>query len=153
DVCRRYVDRFNGDNLGEMDINGERVVLERLIPRASLVIDVGANVGDWSARARALNPSCTIHCFEPDLREPDRLDARGIAAPIHINRIAVGAIAEHRDLHRIGNISGLSSLYLRRGLGVYGLPDGVPAMAVDVTTLDAYCAARVIHKIDFLKID
>ena len=47
-----------------MATNGESWLLERLGAEARIVLDVGANHGDWTLRAREESPQGEIHCFE-----------------------------------------------------------------------------------------
>lgn len=49
----------------DLDHNGEREVLRRLRPvDGAVLLDVGANEGDWSRIARAEQPGTTVHAFE-----------------------------------------------------------------------------------------
>src|SRR6185503_3798072 len=63
--CRRYVERYNGDNNGDMRTNGELGLLQKVLPGAQTVFDVGANVGSWVGVALTINGVARYHCFEP----------------------------------------------------------------------------------------
>ena len=65
-------------NVGaSFEANGERSLLQNLRPAEfRVVLDVGANFGDWSAEALAVWPNCHIHGFEVAPRTFERLSAR-----------------------------------------------------------------------------
>jgi len=75
--CRRYADHFNGDNNDDMHKNGELWFMRSVLPQCSIVFDVGARVGDWTALALGINPCWKIHCFEPSKATFQRLQTRG----------------------------------------------------------------------------
>ncbi len=63
--CLRYLDRFENADDYSFDNNGEGLVLQRWSRfDFKCVLDVGANVGDWSTLARAAFPNAALHCFE-----------------------------------------------------------------------------------------
>jgi hypothetical protein len=57
--------------------DGEAWLLQRLAPFGfSIVLDVGANVGDWATTAASALPRATVHCFELDPDTRQRLASR-----------------------------------------------------------------------------
>ena len=66
-VCERYVDRFNGDNNSDPEINGENRLIREVLSSAKgeVVFDVGANVGNWSRNSLEVEELIHLHCFEP----------------------------------------------------------------------------------------
>ncbi|MEA2488572.1 MAG: hypothetical protein QOH21_364 [Acidobacteriota bacterium] len=149
-LARRIVDRRHGDNDSDSATNGELRVMRALLPRASVVFDVGANVGDWTADALAINPRAEIHAFEPGRATFERLRQRGFPANVHRNELALGAVEEDRPFFVFGATNGTNSLYKREGLAESSTES---SETVHVTTLDAYCQAAGIQHIDFLKLD
>src|SRR4051794_52274 len=61
----------------DLERNGEAFVLRSLSPeKCGCVLDVGANVGDWAATARAALPQADVHCFEIVPATAQQLGAR-----------------------------------------------------------------------------
>ena len=50
-LCRSYSDWYRGENDHDPESNGELRLARLLCPGASCLLDVGANVGDWTASA------------------------------------------------------------------------------------------------------
>jgi FkbM family methyltransferase len=151
DLCRDYAQRHDGDNNSDPETNGEVAILRQTIPACRTVFDVGANRGAWTDTVLSINPGARIHAFEPGARSFAALEAKRLPPNVTLNRLALGAAAEQRELHLFGDHSELSSLYRREAL------DGFPVERSDatepVTTLDAYCASHGIEQIDYLKVD
>jgi FkbM family methyltransferase len=139
-VCSRYLDLWYGDNNFDRRTNGEFWLLEKLMPRANIVFDVGANSGDYSAEILKINPMVSVHAFEPDPEPYAKLKE----FPLVANNIALGEKRGIKTLYRASKSAHNS---------FYPLESGRTPIAVNVTTLDAYCEKRGIHHIDFLKID
>ncbi len=136
-----YNATVDGEDNGDMAINGERRVLERFAPDCRVVFDVGANRGDWTELALAANPALTVHCFEP---LPDVFEALAehSARPewrhVSCHPVAVSDTDGEATIH-----SGSQSMHRRGGR----------AQSVGCVTLDAFCAREGIESIDLLKID
>jgi len=150
--------RLDGPN--DITTNGEKLVQrsflsQRREDRPTVVVDVGANIGDWSVNlletARALDiGQLQLFAFEPcDATRRtlgDRL-SRERQAAVRI----VSAAASDRDgtdvLHVIGDGVGTNSLYRA---------DWLTAQRVDTVNLvrlDQFCDREGITRIGLLKID
>jgi FkbM family methyltransferase len=147
--CRKVFHRANGDNDDDLQTNGERLLMQRVLPKSRVVFDVGANVGDWTAEALFINPRAQYHLFEPSPTTLQSLEKRAFPGNVIVNNAGLGAAEGEMDLFVFGDGLGANSLYDRRGT------DAVEQRRerVRITTLDAYCAGRTIDRIDFLKID
>jgi len=143
------VDRYRGDNNFEMSDNGEEWLLQRAIPHATIVFDVGANQGDWTMAAARLNPTATLHCFEPSPTTFASLSARCAGLKVVLNNRGCGEVSGERSLFIDFDGSGANSLYDRVGTG----NSAKKQEAVSITTVDEYCSAAQIGQVDFLKID
>ena len=152
-ACRHYVQRCDGDNNPDPATNGEHDMLRSTIPACGIVFDVGANIGDWSAAALALNSRLELHAFEPSARNFAALTAKGFPANVRLNQVALGARAEERELYGFGGHGELGSLHPRTALDGYPIDRPDSSERVSVITLDDYCARHRIAQIDFLKID
>lgn len=109
------------------------------------VFDVGANIGDFSARFRRYFPEAVIHAFEPVssnfsiLRE----ETEGIPG-LEIHQLAVS------------NSCGRREIFLHDGPALHSLERpsaGGRSEWVDTVTLDEFCRESGIKIVDFLKID
>lgn len=132
--------------------NGEKVVLERLKSAdLRLVVDAGANVGDWTSAALQFWPNCRVHAFEVAPRTFELLSAAFRASPLR-TRV---------ELHDVGlsDEPGSQTMYYFPGHDelTCDIPRHESYAAVPfeahLTTLDAFCAERGIEAIDYLKID
>ena len=153
DACRSYTLRCDGDANPNPATNGEFMVLRNAIPGSQLAVDAGAERGVFIDEMLRLNPALAIHAFEPDPRSYATLQAKGYPPSVTLENLALGACEEERDLWLYGDVTELSTLHARPLLP--GLPVERPtgSVRVRVTTLDDYCAARGLGRIDFLKID
>jgi FkbM family methyltransferase len=148
-LCRMYVNFYSGQDNPDFRTNGEQRVLRKVLPGCSVVFDVGAHVGDWAAMALAINPALQVHCFEPSAATYERLAARFAGAKnLTLNRAGLSARAGEASLHLFEGQSDTSSLYAGAGFTASAGSENVR-----LETLDGYCAARGISRIDYLKVD
>ena len=157
-VCRELV--YDPRSNGEYALQGW--VLEALEDwpdrnAASVILDVGANLGDWSAnfldelRVRDLNRAARIYAFEPapDQRASlmDRLADEIKTGTVSVHRLAVGAEAGHVRFVVTGADSGTSAIATGEDSA------SGSKIEVDVATLDDIAKELEIDKVLFLKID
>jgi FkbM family methyltransferase len=149
-IAQQYTFHYYNLYNSAFERNGElRWLRECLPPLAQPVIfDVGANIGDWSAAVLALNNNCLIHAFEP----------------MHTTFAALRQRFEGNSRVQIVN-EGLSSAPGEAELKVFDQASGHNSIRgridrtanhtvkIKLTTLDDYCAAHHIERIDLLKID
>ena len=123
--------------------NGEARVL-RCASGAGLrvVLDVGANIGQWSRLAVECSPDAEIHAFEIVPETARRLAA---TPGVHrVNAFGLGGRAESVEVRvPFGPTSVHASIYGTTGATVTGR----------LETGDAYCADHGIAAVDFVKID
>jgi len=121
------------------------------------VMDVGANVGDSVHRYRALFPAATIHAFEPFPDVHRRLVERFTADP-HVcphQRAVADAAGLRRlyfnDVHETNSLLPLNPASVAwAGASAHGLDRTVDVPSV---TLDQFCTAEGLGRIDLLKMD
>lgn len=151
------------DSINDPASNGERL-LQRHFARSVrhepsvLVLDVGANVGEWTAsllaelrKERSNLAGCAVHLFEPSRAALETAEAalRPYASEVSIERQNV-AVAEHAgkmSFYVFGATHGSNTLRPLTG------DADVPPIDMDCTTLDEYCRERGINRVDFAKID
>lgn len=142
----------------DMKTNGESHLLGRLASfNPQVVIDVGANVGDWAVAALEAFPLAVCHAFEISNETAALLLTNATAFEKRLIVNATGLSDHEGELH-VYSVPGVSerTSTLRSALTI-GLPeqlsDNISEMIGRITTGDAYMSAHDISKIDFLKID
>jgi FkbM family methyltransferase len=141
---------------GKVASAADRAVLHQLKGnRGPLVIfDVGANRGQFLqlTLTQLAGRQTVIHAFEPSRAAFLNLQQRfGTQSGTMLNNFALGHEAAQRTLYYDVAGSELSSLYPRKveQHGIY-FSGSEP---VQVDTLDNYCAAQDVSRIDLLKLD
>ncbi len=137
-------------------ISGERAWLKSALCDLNkpVVLDVGANVGDYSAMILEANSSAIIYAFEPHPKNVTRLKSRfganwvGVIVPS-----AVGNVRGSLDLYDYLDKDGSShaSLYKEVIEEIHGQKS--VKHSVEVLTIDDFCRDSCIEHIDLLKID
>ena len=138
-VHRRGHVRFGSDPLLD---------LERLLPRVSTILDVGANEGQMALPFARAFPEARVFAFEPVASTFSVLRARTLEMPrIRCFEVALGA-HEGEVTIRLAERSGQNSL-------LNAVPDqgGAGTATVRVTTGDAWASANGVEEVDVLKVD
>ncbi|HSS20766.1 MAG TPA: FkbM family methyltransferase [Pyrinomonadaceae bacterium] len=151
---------------GLIETSGETWVLSEVVANACkhlsgpVIFDVGANVGDYSLLTRGLLPAATIHAFEPAKAVFDQLVAN----------IAKAGAENQIKPHNFGfsdserTVEFYSYTVEGQEASVLGSIDQrLPTQVLDVQTqaseeiqvrtIDRFCEAEGIDRIDFLKLD
>jgi FkbM family methyltransferase len=121
------------------------------------VLDVGANVGDATHQYRTLFPAATIHAFEPFPDVHRQLAARFAADPrIRAHQLAVTDAPGRRRFY-VHDAHATNSLLPHDATSVewaWAAGDG-PGRSIEVpaVTLDGFCQAEGLSRIDLLKMD
>lgn len=116
-----------------------------------VILDIGANVGAWTAAALEVAPTAVIHAFEPSAVAFEELTERFENDPrVRAHQLAIGASVGQAELFTNVPGSGLASL-TRRRLDHHGIAlDRSEFVSLD--TLDAW-SARTKVSADLMKID
>jgi len=143
-------------NRGTYDLrtDGELSALQRLAgvhrgPRHAL--DVGANVGEWSAALLATILGATVDAFEPVSSTRRRLE-EALRAPAGAGRARIWPLG-------VGDASGTATIHVPHpGSPLATLTDRHDAATsvveeIDVTTIDAFCATHGVDHVHVLKVD
>ncbi|MDI1286243.1 MAG: FkbM family methyltransferase [Reyranella sp.] len=112
-----------------------------------VIFDVGANIGQTAWEFVRYFPGTRTYCFEPSEASFKILKQR-YGAKVHCIPKALGATVETRALH--------TQEHSERNTFVADAPDGLrydAPEAVQVTTVDSFCAEQEIDAIDILKMD
>ncbi|MCX5724504.1 MAG: FkbM family methyltransferase [Nitrospirae bacterium] len=140
-----------GDGQNDSRTNGEYWLLEQVLsasPGPTILLDVGANKGDWTAYALGVIPApneVKIHAFEPSLATRAMLTARfagAVAVTVHPCALAETEGEALFYSHEAG--AGTNSLSPSSGLSVE---------AVTRMTIDQFVHRSEIQSVSMLKID
>lgn len=144
-IHRASLEGLNIGSAGDLASSGELRVL-RALPRGSVVLDVGANVGRYSAAA--IEDRMKVHAFEPSSEAFANLtDTAGSQACLH--HYGLGEREEELTLYAPEPGSGMASVYLRR----HPIATWMPAERISLRRLDDVAAEERIEHIDLLKLD
>jgi FkbM family methyltransferase len=143
---------FDDDNCAT---NGENFVIKSLLRPGQLVLDVGANVGDWSRQALACAPGIRLHSFEPAPDTFATLQKNLSGQDVTLHQVALSERAGETTLFRYADrpeFSGMNSRYRRPEVEQRLRLQTAPT-TVSTQTLDEFCTQENFNLIDFLKID
>jgi len=149
-LANRIVFDHRGENNCEIETNGEMFVLKKYLTSGDVVFDVGANIGDWTKTVLNIIPDAAVHCFEPCRKTFLTLKDNNFSGNVILNNIGLGSKNEEKDFYTIEADSTINSLYLRNDL--LDKKD-CQKETIILRSLDDYCTANNIDKINFLKID
>jgi FkbM family methyltransferase len=143
------------NNEYDIMLNGEGALLRRLAPfEPHIILDVGANAGEWTIAAAEALVTATVHAFEivpatiPTLRAATaHLGERILVNPIGLSNV-IGTVPVHTS-----PISSERASIVRGALTVGMSDTGAETIQASVTTGDAYLQERGIAHVDILKID
>lgn len=137
--------------------SGETTILDRLKKSKKgpyRIFDVGSNRGQFLTMAleHMRGEDVEVHCFEPGKQTFEYLSATAAGKPkVFLNNIGLGAEKSEAVLHYDHAGSEIASL-TKRDLGHYGMSHA-DSETVLIDTVDNYCAAKGIDRIDLLKVD
>jgi len=159
-AARHTLNRILGEGDGDPENNGEYYLIERVKEyyrnkERFVAFDVGANLGDWTAKAAGgMSSNWTIHAFEPSKETYWRLkeiETKRYIAKIKLYNLGLSDKDCSVDLYVCGEAAGTNSLYKRQAQAL-----GVKQESKEVIKLgkgDKFCYDRGIDHIDFIKID
>jgi FkbM family methyltransferase len=147
-ACRRYLSWYANVSY-ELEENGEGFVLDTLSRfQPTTVLDVGANVGDWSSEALRRCTGAQVYAFEISPPTFAALQQRlGSNARLHCRNTG---LADHEGSIRIRHYEKYPALTTATA---YPHPAEFRELEAQVTTGDRMLAAERIAHIDLLKID
>jgi FkbM family methyltransferase len=157
DLCEKSVLGWKNKQYA-VELNGEEALLARLKPFApKVLLDVGANVGEWALAAHRQVPEAQVHCFEIAPPTAARL-ARAMAeagANAVVNDFGLGAEEGSVTLYFTPDYT-LGASTVRGAMEITAREQGIAdiqEVAARITTGDAYLERNNIDHVDFLKID
>jgi len=131
-----------------MDRNGEAAILKCLGPALRHVIDVGANVGNWTEMMLWNAPAATCLMFEPSRLATAELHKRyGASQRVFIRHAAVADSPGEMTFYEEPAHGETSSLVQRFAAAT------ATAAIVEITTIDCEIERIGWDRVDYLKID
>ena len=137
-------------------LRGEADLLERLLSRApqgAVVLDVGANEGDYSETVLRLTSHVDLHAFEPHPETFERLAARLRSRNARCHNFALGAANEQARLFDYREAPGSSHASLFDGVIERIHRGDAHSQIICVRRLDSFLHVSAISHIYLLKID
>jgi FkbM family methyltransferase len=121
--------------------------------RQPIVLDVGANIGDYSRAVLAINASAVIHAFEPSSVACEKLKSLGRKNNVTVVNSAVGSEQGQLTLYDYEGATGSTHASAHREV-IEKLHGGqAQGEKVLVQRLDSYLEKNGIERVDLLKID
>lgn len=153
--ARTYYENFFHNARWAMDANGELELIRRLSGvDVRVVMDVGANVGEWSVAMASTCPAAAIHAFEilPPTAALFRQNAAGLPS-IHLHEIGLAEADAEIELWYHPDNNQLTSAVADRTGEFPELRDGWRTCQARVMRGDDFMAAQGIAHVDVLKLD
>ncbi|HEX3892289.1 MAG TPA: FkbM family methyltransferase [Terracidiphilus sp.] len=143
-----------GKGYGTSSIRQENALVHKLLNRQpQLVIDIGGNIGDYTAELRRRNPLAEVHTFEPSPTNVGRLRSRfKDDKNIFIVPFAVSDTVGAATLYSDDPGSGLASLTQRK-LDHFGIHLNVKESIDTIRFEDYWLKALNGRPLDIVKID
>ena len=126
--------------------------LAKRLPADTVILDVGANEGQYAVLARAEFPTADIHSFEPNPAAFARLEQN--AERLKIHTVPMGCASESGSMTLFDSSTDAGSGLATFVPGIFE-SDGVAPVRIEarVTTISEYCGAHGIDRVGLLKID
>lgn len=143
-----------GKGYGTATLQKEIEILRRFGPaEPNLAIDIGGNVGDYTAELRRQNPALEIHTFEPSKVNVEKLTSRfGSDSRVTIVPLAVSDRSGMASLYSDHGGSGLGSLKKRR-LEHFDIAFDVEEDVKTIRFEDYWTATLQRRQLDLVKLD
>ena len=139
-------------NIGRRDELRLLQKLSKTLPAEAIILDVGANSGQYARIARKAFPNAHIYSFEPNPAAFAKLQAA--AKDLRINAIALGCANTPGRLPMFDRSADAGTPFATLVPGVLEQAGMNPVrFEVELTTIDLFCAEQGIDHVDLLKID
>lgn len=155
--CEKFLHGFYNEGFYDFDDNGEARVIE-MVARARpddppVVMDVGANRGDWAKAVLARRPDAIIYCFEivPAIAD-DLREAMADRPGVRVCDYGLSSTSAEKQVFWNQTSGTESSITPRLGDPLFAGSEVVPVTA-RVDTGDAVLGRLGISRVDLLKID
>lgn len=151
-IANSRLDKKTCYNNCNMNTNGEFLIMSKLICAGDVVIDVGANVGEWSLRVlEQTNQNIKLYAIEPVPSTYKKLCFALKNYIAYTYNMALGDIVGNGMIYCFSRDSSntLASLFDRSHSSLQ-IQDSI---TIPIDTLDSFCERERIEHINYLKID
>src|SRR5262245_24882237 len=123
--------------------------------RMDTVFDVGANVGQFAAKAMKEVPDARIYSFEPHPGTFSRLQKAMVGKEISLHQLALGERSGSATLYEYDDSGDLTQINSLVPDSRFAVANGLSAAEIEVpcATIDDFCLQENIDHIGLLKID
>lgn len=145
-------------NWENFEVSGEKHLIRKILPAVietanPVFLDVGANIGNYSALLLDCFPQALIYAFEPHPKNYSYLKDRNPSNRVKTYNIALGQTRGRFMLYEGGGIHGSEHASLHKAVISEIYKQEIAAYEVAVETLDNFAEEQGIRNIDFIKID
>ncbi|MDX2189096.1 MAG: FkbM family methyltransferase [Bacteroidota bacterium] len=135
-------------------ISGEKYYIKKYISplNSPIVFDVGANVGDFTSLILKSNNSSICYLFEPHPVTFKTLDAKFNQSNVFKYNIGMGKQADTLQIFDYEGTNNEHASMIQEVITQFHKESSI-SHSVKITTIDDFCTANNIQKIDLLKID
>jgi FkbM family methyltransferase len=148
-IADQFTRAYRNELNWSVNYNGERHALEVAARRyPGVILDVGANTGQWASMALTAAPGLNLHCFEIAPQTFASLSRNLLGRPhVHLNQVGLSSQAATLSFNYYPDSTDRSSLV--------ALPDSFSKLAIEVRVMtgDQYLSDHGIDRVSFLKID
>jgi FkbM family methyltransferase len=136
-------------------ISGEECFIKKYVSKIEngVILDVGANIGNYSRKIRAVNPKTPIYAFEPHPKTFLKLQENLKELDVTIFNMGVGSGEGVLKLYDYADNDGSSHASLYKDVIEVIHKSKVTEHEVDVVALDDFSTVNNIVRVDLLKID
>lgn len=136
-------------------VSGEDWFINRYVANVDkgIILDVGANVGNYSIKIRRSNSSVEIFCFEPHPLNFEKLQYNTAQSNMNHFNVGVGSVAGKLTLYDYANNDGSSHASLYKEVIEEIHKQKSVEHEVEVITLDEFAKKYGIKEVHLLKID
>lgn len=122
--------------------------------RSPVVLDIGANEGNFTAEVLRCCPSATVHCFEPNPTTFARLAKRfADERRVKLNNIGIARGAGRVELYDYNGSSGTSHASMLKATFEHIYEANTSSVSVDVISVDEYLNRCGVSVVDLAKVD
>ena len=147
-------------NYRNLEESGETHFLKTVLPcyygsgtaTPAVVLDVGANVGNYSRTILKVAPGAQVYCFEPHPVNVSLLES-ALGTSVTVVPVAVGSAPGTLELYDYEGTTGSSHASLHKEVFEQILQRPHRSQYVPVTTIDEFVEQRGIEAIALLKVD
>ena len=136
-------------------LSGEQAFIESYFStlKEGVVLDIGANIGDYSKNIFKISPDIQIYAFEPHPITYKKLSTSVVSKNFHSFNLAVGSKNSELQLYDYENQDGSSHASMYKEV-IEGIHKGRAVQHdIKVIRLDDFLEEHSIDSIDLLKID